>query len=534
MNEQQQQLAALPLGNILAIAPAGCGKTEALAGRAAAVLGRHEVAVPQKILALTFSNKAKDNLARRMRTIVGSGWRRNIVVTNFHGIAARLVRAHGETVGLAADIAFPEEPWRRRARAELGITYRNRDPFEKALQLAKAGPFDDDEVMDRLVAQGNQAAIAYEERLRDENRLDHDDLIRHAVRLLEVPGIRRLYRAHFALTMVDEVQDLSPLQFELVRHVGGDSVTYAGDRAQGIYGFAGASPDWLFEQIAGLAPKIVEFNLSYRSSPAVLRAVNALGDFVGSAPLECADPTRWGDDGRVISVERADKEDEARAVLGLLESLTRDPEVSIGIVGRRGNRADAIRRAATLAGLSYEDWMLPTHASAAVELLVTHWTRAVASDDEPRAQLDQLATLCREAVAEDDVATLDELASALATLEEMVAEGASVAEAVDSCRVSTDPGAPVAPGAHVLSGHRGKGQEFDWVVVAGLEDGQVPDFRADDDAQLAEELRVLHVMVSRARYGLAFTYARRDGRWDRDPSPWLETLRSVATEFDHK
>lgn len=109
---------------------------------------------------------------------------------------------------------------------------------------------------------------------------------------------------------------------------------------------------------------------------------------------------------------------------------------------------------------------------------------------------------------------LDELASALQVLEEMVAEGAPLPEAVGSYRVSTDLGIPVTPGTHVLSGHRGKGQEFDWVVVAGLEDGHVPDFRTADNAQLAEELRVLHVMVSRARYGLAFTYARWDGGWD--------------------
>lgn len=533
MNEQQDQLAALPIGNVLAIAPAGCGKTEALAGRAAAVLSRGEVQAPRKILALTFSNKAKENLARRMATIVGSGWRQDIVVTNFHGLAARLVRAHGRVLGVPADVGFPEEPWRRRARAELGITYRNSTPFEMALQSAKAGPFDDDEVLQRLVARGNRAAIVYEERLRAENRLDHDDLIRHAVRLLRVPGVRSLYRAHFALTMVDEVQDLSPLQFEMVRRVGGDSVTYAGDQAQGIYGFAGARPDWVFEQIESLSPEVVEFNLSYRSSPAVLRAVNALGELVGSAQLECGDPARWPDDGQVISIERADKDDEARAVLELIEGLTQEPRATIGIVGRRGSRADAIRQAATNAGISYEDWMLPTHVPAVVELLVGNSREAVASHDAPAMQLDQLADLCRASVAEDDAATLDELASALQTLAQMVAEGTSLSDAVEACRVSTDPGAPVAPGAHVLSGHKGKGQEFDWVVVAGLEDGQVPDFRTDDDVQLAEELRVLHVMVSRARYGLAFTYARRDGRWDRDASPWLETLRSVATHFDH-
>lgn len=533
MNEQQQALADLRVTNVLALAPAGCGKTEALAGRASAVLRRQEVAPPRKILALTFTNKAKENLARRMRAIVGSGWRQSVVVSNFHGLAARIVRAHGERLGLAADIRFPEEVWRRRARAELGITYKNSAPFEIALQHSKAGSFDDDQVMDRLAEQKNAAAVAYEERLRQENRLDHDDLIRHGVRLLEDPDVARLYRSHFGLTMVDEVQDLSPLQYEMVRHVGGDSVTYAGDRAQGIYGFAGARPDWVFEQIMSLEPEVVEFNLSYRSGPAVLSAVNALGALVGSTPLECADPSRWPDAGRVVSIERADRDEEALAVLDLLRDLSDDPQVTVGIVGRRGNRADDIRQAASEAGISYEDWMDPTHVPAVVNLLVSHSREAIASSDDPEHQLAQLGALARASIPDDDVATLDELASALATLQDRVLDGEPLSDALTACRASVDPGAPVAPGAHVLTGHKGKGQEFDWVVVAGLEDGQVPDFRASGDEERAEELRVLHVMISRARFGLAFTYVRRDGHWHRPASPWLDTLRAVATDFDH-
>ena len=76
-------MADLPVADALVIAPAGCGKTVALAARAKAVLARGEIPLPRKILALTFSNKARDNLASRMHEIVGAGWRRRITVTNF-------------------------------------------------------------------------------------------------------------------------------------------------------------------------------------------------------------------------------------------------------------------------------------------------------------------------------------------------------------------------------------------------------------------------------------------------------------------
>jgi DNA helicase-2/ATP-dependent DNA helicase PcrA len=86
---------------------------------------------------------------------------------------------------------------------------------------------------------------------------------------------------------------------------------------------------------------------------------------------------------------------------------------------------------------------------------------------------------------------------------------------------------------HVLTGHKGKGQEFDWVVVIGLETGHIPDFRTATAAETAEELRILHVMVSRARYGLILTFCRRDGWRTATASPWLEVLRATATRIDH-
>ena len=118
-----------------------------------------------------------------------------------------------------------------------------------------------------------------------------------------------------------------------------------------------------------------------------------------------------------------------------------------------------------------------------------------------------------------------------------MSEGAAVAEAIASCRPSSAPGAPVAPGLHLLTGHKGKGQEFDWGFVIGLEQGHIPDFRNTTEEALAEELRVLHVMVSRARYGVVVTFSRntpsRSGWWEAAPSLWLSLLRGAATTTDH-
>lgn len=535
VNPEQARLAGLPIGNVLLIAPAGCGKTEALAARAAAALGRGHITAPRTILALTFSTKARDNLAERMRSVVGAGWHRRVLVRNFHGLAARVIRAHGNRLGIADDIIFPEEPWRRRTRNELGITPKNGgDAFEEALRAAKAEPRDDEEVMSALLERGNPAAIAYEERLRTEGRLDYDDLIRHSARILAMPEVSRLYQAHFAMTLVDEVQDLSIMQFDIVRAVGGDTVTYAGDPAQGIYSFAGAAPEAVFARIRALSPETVEFEQSYRSCPAVLRAVNSLAAEIGSTQLKCADPDRWPDEGHVISIERDDKDAEANAVLALVADVTTDPTVTVGVIGRMGFRMSVIRGAAQSADVNFEDWAQPTHVPAVVALLHRCITEAVNAAATPEEQLDVLDLRCRSLMDPADAEMHNDLVGAIEVLRSLVADGATVLEAVATCRPSEAPGDPVAPGVHILTGHKGKGQEFDWVIVVGLEGGHMPSFLAKTEAAHAEELRVLHVMASRARYGLAVTYVRHDGRFTSTPSPWLQHIRSVATRFDHE
>lgn len=538
-NLGQERLANLPIGNILVVAPAGCGKTEVLAARAKAVVARGDVTTPRKILALTLSNKAKENLATRVRRVVGAGASQRVTVTNFHGLAARIVRSHGVVLGIPADIAFPEDAWRKRQRRALGITFNNGDAFEAALADAKRGTFDDHEVMNRLTSTGNGLALAYEERLRDEGRLDYDDLIRHGARLLAIPAVSRLYQAHFAMTMVDEVQDLSILQYDMVRSVGGDSVTYAGDPAQGIYSFAGADPVEVFNRINALDPEVVEFNLSYRSGPAVLNTVNALAAHMGMTELHCADPNRWVEDpGRVISIERECADDEAVALLGYITEIFADPTVKIGIVHRGGKRVTTIMGAAAESGLTFEDWGLPTHVPAVVDLVNREARRCIATGGTDHEILSALEESCRALIEPGDADLIDELAGACDVLRALVDAGMPIGDAIASCRASATPGAPVGPGLHVLTAHKGKGQEFDWVFVIGLEEGVIPDFRSDGDDERAEEMRVLHVMVSRARYGVVFSRIRttmtKYGPRHGEPSPWLDVLRETASEFDHR
>ena len=177
---------------------------------------------------------------------------------------------------------------------------------------------------------------------------------------------------------------------------------------------------------------------------------------------------------------------------------------------------------------------MPTHVPVVVETLkaVYPQARRVAGADVER--LDRLGLLARESVDEGDASTLDELDGALTYLRDQLDNGVTLANALGGCRPSPMPDAPVAPGLHLLTAHKGKGQEFDWVVILGLEDGHVPDFRSSTLEEHEEELRVLHVMASRARYGLVATFSgntwTRNGWRRASASRWLDLLRPVATD----
>lgn len=531
-NERQQELADLPIGTVLAIAPAGCGKTEALALRARAAIARGDVAAPRKILAVTYSNKAKANLAARMGSCVGPNWRARITVANLHGLAARIVKAHGEQIGVPTDITLPERPWIYRKHRELGISWKDpaaSDAFDAALRDAKNGPFTDDEVWDRLVATGNQQALGYETALRDDGRLDFDDVIRHAARLLDLDAVAVLYREHFALVLVDEVQDLSMLQLGMVEALGHGRVTYAGDPAQGIYTFAGAQPAQVFPAIEALSPATVELDVSYRSAPAVLRAVNAVADAMGATQLQCADPDAWPDDGHVTGFYHDNLDDEAATLVEAISGLLEDQLTTVGVVFRRATRVAALRKRLAEADIGFEDWTRALHFPGTVALLHRWWPQASKAAEDDPGRLDELERLCRENLEADDADSLDELATAIDQLEQALADDMTLSQALASCRASADPDAPVAAGLHLLTGHKGKGQEFDSVFIVGMENGQIPDFRNSGPDHIDEELRVLHVMASRARYRLAFTFSTTTtyGR-TQDRSPWLHLLEQAA------
>lgn len=508
--------------SLLVVAPAGCGKTEALAMRVAELLQSGRVTPPQRVLAVTFTNRSRDNIHDRLREHLSYGTLRgHVTVANFHGLAGRIIRAHGNVIGLDPDIITPDADWvREQCHEHLGTRWDPIFEVERVLRVTKQQAIDDAAVAAALADSGNRIAAEIEVQRLLENRATYDDVLRYAELILANDVVAGLYKNHFGAVIVDEYQDLTEQQFRVLNLLGDGNVTYAGDLAQGIYSFTGANPTEIHASITATCSDTVEFNESHRSSPGVLSMVNAMNSLTGGTNLECAVPESWPAGGLAGRARFDTAETEARWITKVAEGiLTRAPGHRIGVMTRVKSRLRFIDE--RLAGTDlevhrWEDGYLDTETAKIVRALLRRLdlvALAVAADRLTyiRNQVDWTK------VEEPD--TRRSLIDALTWMLERLDEGLAPGDISDRIRVGDQTTLLNAPGIHLLSGHVGKGQQFDWAFVLGGEEGNIPFFKADSAAEITEEARILGVMISRARHGVIVTAAG-----------WVQTLSGNQRE----
>lgn len=524
---------------MLVVAPAGCGKSEALALRVQGMLRRGVATGPRRILVATFSNRAKDNLRERLRVYLSAAELRDkVTVINFHGLSARVYRSHAAAIGLDPEWTLPENDWVKEQCQRAGLNYGQTAGVDKILQRIKQDALNDTEVLQRVEEHGNHDAIAIEKLRIQDSQLTYDDLPRVAELVLARDEVAELYRAHFAAVIVDEFQDLTPQQLRIINRIGARRTTYAGDLAQGIYGFTGARPEEVYDQIAGEVEEIVELTESHRSSPAVLAAVNSLVPLTQGTVLTCAAPASWPSGGLAAHVGHVSAEEEATWVVKVAKAiLVRAPGQRIGVISRITSRRRFVDAAFSaepdLEVHRWDDGVLDTETARRVRtMLASVDAAAVFAAADPIDFLRDFAQFHQIQDPADRVA----LADALGWVLELLTDGVKPADISKRIRVGDNSTLLTRRGIHLLSGHAGKGQQFDWVIVLGLEEGNIPFFEAKTEEALLEEARVLSVMMSRARHGLILTNAvavpALNGRvWTKEPSQFLTAdLKATLTD----
>lgn len=517
--------------HLMVIGPPGCGKTEVLAMRADHLFRAGKVRPQRRLLATTFTNRAKENLGRRLRQQLGEErFRTSVSVMNFHELGARVVEAHWKSIGLTAGFIFPKAAWMHGAMNEFDRNYQKQKEAMDILSAIKRNPISDEEVLRLVRLSGNLLAFQVEERRQIENYLDYADVLRHAQRLLTMEPIAALFQEHFDALLVDEFQDLSIQQFEITSLICTKNATYVGDPLQGIFGYAGADPLTVRGRLEGFVQEIINLDVSFRSSPAVLNVVNVISATLGAGQLRAADPTNWAGGGQAFAATFASDVDEARGIVNLTDYLSNKyPQDRIGVIFRASYRRAEMESAYTSARHQPQYWDVALETPRVTRLLKQH-ARRIPSEPPFREQLEELARRVNRALRRSDIDTMAEVESAYEQLLELAQPNESLVALMGRIRDTQDP-SPISPGVHVLNAHVGKGQQFDWVIVPGLEEGHVPSVYARSASELLEEQRVLLVMLSRAQSGLFLTHAQQTrnqyGRVFNNPaSRWWNSMEA--------
>ena len=563
--DPEQRLVATTVGGPVAvIAGAGTGKTRAITHRIvhAVLTGQQRAGA---ILAVTFTTRAAGEMRARLRSLGAP----RVQARTFHSAALRQLRYFwprvtgaelpeiaGSTYGLVAEAASRERlrsadtALVRDLAGEIGwAKSTNVLPADYPVLAARAG---------RAVAGADPETVArvaaeYERVKSRRGVMDYDDILLCAVALMhEHPEVAQEFRSGYRHFVVDEYQDVSPLQHAMLTQWLGEGrdLCVVGDPDQAIHSFAGADPRFL----TGFAREfpgatVLRLDRNYRSTPQIVSLANRVlsrsrrGGGALVLPAGAVELVAQRPGGPAVHFK--DYEDDVAEAAGVVEQVGRlrssgVPLSEIAVLYRTNSQSEAIERALSDAGIGYlvrggERFFERDEVKRAVVML-----RAAARTE--RANLtgdvgaDARMVLGREGWSEqppaprgavrerwDSLNAIVELADELgskrgADLDGLVAELGERAAAQN---------APTVEGVTLSSLHAAKGLEWDAVLLVGVSEGLLPISLAEGPAAIEEERRLLYVGVTRAREHLVISYARArnsGGRASRKPSRFLDGI----------
>jgi DNA helicase II / ATP-dependent DNA helicase PcrA len=328
LNPQQREAVMHTDGPMLVVAGAGSGKTRVLTHRVAHLIESGSAA-PSEILAITFTNRAANEMKERVQGLVGGRTAARMWVMTFHAACGRLLRRDAERLGYRSSFTIYDQADQvRLVKAcieELELDPKRFAPraVHSAISRAKDRLLTADGYADQVGNFFEQTVASvyglYQRRLYAANAMDFDDMILQAVLLLEADEeARAAWQARFSHIMVDEYQDTNHAQFRLLSVLAARhrNIAVVGDPDQSIYAFRGADIRNIAEFEHDFpGARVVALEQNYRSTQAILDAANAV---IARNPDRR--PKRlWSDLGRglpVRVVEADDEHAEARFVAG--------------------------------------------------------------------------------------------------------------------------------------------------------------------------------------------------------------------------
>jgi DNA helicase-2/ATP-dependent DNA helicase PcrA len=282
LNEPQQQAARQISGPVLILAGAGTGKTRVITSRIAHMMAKG--IAPEKILAVTFTNKAATEMRERLAKIIPKKRASKATLCTFHSLCVRILRRDIERLGYKQNFTIYAQSDQvglvRKILARKGTSKDKMDHnialglIGKAKSAGAGAEWHDEGDLMRDVHE------AYQSTLKLQNAVDFDDLLILAVQLLEqFRDVRAAWETNYSHIMVDEFQDTNNLQMRLLRALGDghQNVCVVGDDDQSIYGWRGAEISNILDfETFFPSPTVVKLEQNYRSTTPILHTANSL------------------------------------------------------------------------------------------------------------------------------------------------------------------------------------------------------------------------------------------------------------------
>ena len=372
LNPQQRQAVAHVEGPLLLLAGAGSGKTRVITHRIAHLIRAHYIPGPA-VLAVTFTNKAADEMRQRVNNLLGDTSKESTpLVSTFHSFCVRMLRRDGDSLAQIREgftrkftiyddddqLALMKSIYKQLGLDEKFMQYRaalsrishGKSHNETPLDWFKAAT---DPKLTRLA----KIYEVYEERLRQANALDFDDLLLESVRLLRHDeALRQLYNRRFEFVMIDEYQDTNRSQYELMRLLTEmrHNVCVVGDEDQSIYGWRGADIRNILDFERDYPdPVVIRLEQNYRSTKNILEAASS----VVANNKERKGKWLWTDSdmgAKIGYYEAPDGENEALFIADTIEKLlARNPSERVAVLYRTNFQSRQIEEALRRYGRKY-------------------------------------------------------------------------------------------------------------------------------------------------------------------------------------
>src|SRR6266571_611950 len=371
LNEQQREAVTSSDGSLLILAGAGSGKTRVIAHRIAYLIAERGI-WPRNILAVTFTNKAAEEMRNRVNKILEELELGSVpLISTFHSLCVRVLRRDIEALNAGYSRAFTiydqDDTVRltRNCLRDLGLDDKQLAP--RSVQAAISAAKNRGEDAEAFTARAQfiderRASIArvfglYEERLHKNNALDFDDLLIKTVRLLrDAAEVRERYNERFRYLLVDEYQDTNSLQFGLIRLLTEQqqNICVVGDPDQSIYRWRGADIKNIlkFEEHFPSA-KVIRLEENYRSTQNILDVASG----VIKHNVERKEKALWTQNPpgeRIRYYQALDAESEARFVAGKIqEHVSMEPDIRAAVLYRTNSQSRVFEEAMRRADLSY-------------------------------------------------------------------------------------------------------------------------------------------------------------------------------------